>query len=112
VVEASTYDPISGRRHAPKVSRGFPDLVGNNESGQVLWIELKAKDRCCTLSEVQRTFLTSKIEQGCFAVVVDSVERIGRYYRTFQSKKTYHEKRLFLLDCLPKKRVKKDDPLF
>ena len=111
VIESSSYDPISRRKTLSKAQAGFPDLVGNTNEGLSLYIELKAKDRRSTLREDQRSFLTMKIHQGCFAVVVDSRARLEQYWKGYHSLKTSQEKKAYLLDCLPKKRKNKVDNL-
>lgn len=103
VVEASSYDPLLGRKGMAKAQAGLSDVIGNTPTGLSCWIELKAKDRRSTLSELQRRFLEQKIEQNCFAVVVDTVDRLNQYWRGFCTLKTPTEKQKYLTDCLPKK---------
>lgn len=102
VVEASVYDRVTGQRGEAKAEAGFPDVTGNTPTGLSCYIELKAKDRRSTVSELQRRFLTLKIEQNCFAVVVDSADRLAQYWKGFASLKTEVERRAYLKDCLPK----------
>ena len=84
IVEAkAVFSQAVGRYLSGQVESGFPDLVGNNNNGQVLWVELKAKDRRSTITPLQYLFLKTKIEQGCFAVVVDSADRLHEYYYTW-----------------------------
>lgn len=88
VVESkAVFSQAAGRYLSGQVESGFPDIVGNNMSGQVMWIELKAKGKRSTLSPVQYLFLTEKIKQGCFAVVVDSADLLHEYYYTWKSSK-------------------------
>lgn len=103
VIEASSYDPILRRKGSAKAQSGMSDLIGNTPSGLSCYIELKAKDRRSTLSEQQRHFLMQKIDQNCFAVVVDSVDKVSQYWKGFCSLKTPLERRNYLHDCLPKK---------
>lgn len=112
VIESSSYDPRLGRRGIQKAQSGFSDLVGNTSEGLTLYIELKAKDRRSNLSELQRQFLESKIDQSCFAVVVDSRARLEQYWKGFWSLKNPSEKVIYLKNCLPKKKNAKDQPLF
>lgn len=114
IVEASSWDPVVQRRTLSRAERGFSDLVGNTESGHAVYIELKAKDRRSKLSEIQRIFLTRKINQGCFAVVVDSRERLEEYWSHYWSLESLADRARYLIDSLPKQRAKSrdDDHLF
>ena len=116
VIEASTYNSRTGTFGDAKVQAGFSDLVGNTSHGLACYIELKAKDRRSNLSDSQREFLIEKVEQGCFAVVVDSRDRVERYWKQFCSLKNLDERKSFLMECLPKKRTsrknERDAPLF
>ena len=104
VIEASSYDPILKRSTVSKAQVGMSDLIGNNQHGLAMFIELKAKDRRSALSEHQRSFLIEKINQNCFAVVVDSREKLDHYYSEFSQLNDHADKRKYLLSCLPKKR--------
>lgn len=110
VIEASSWDPRLGRKGSAKAQTGFPDLVGNSSDGLSLYVELKAKDRRSTLSEVQRLFLTRKIEQGCFAVCVDSPLKLDQYLRKFLSLANTDLRRSYLIDCLPKRMSSRKPP--
>lgn len=112
VVEASSYDPILRKKGSSKTTAGFSDLVGNDTDGLALFIELKAKDRRSTLSQLQRIFLIKKIKLNCFAVVVDSHEKLAQYYSGFKALKTKELRQAYLLDCLPKPRQKKPKDTF
>lgn len=59
---------------------GFPDLVGNTQSGVAVYIELKAKGKISTLRDKQYLFLKNKIQQNCFACAVDSDEMLHDIY--------------------------------
>lgn len=112
VVEASRYNASLGQKGDAKVEAGFSDLVGNTQQGLACYIELKAKGRRSTLSYSQREFLVKKIEQSCFAVVVDSVQKLQQYWKSFCSLKTPEERKNHLLSSLPQKvpqRGKKKD---
>ena len=113
VIEASTYNGRTGTFGDSKVQKGFSDIVGNTEQGLACYIELKAKDRRSNLSEAQREFLEQKIDQNCFAVVVDSRARLEQYWKGFWSLKNVEDRKTYLRDCLPKKRKGvNEDPLF
>jgi len=87
VIESkATYSKAAQRylksRSAPE---GISDLVGNNENGLAVYVELKAKGRTNTLRPNQKAFLIRKIEKGCFACVVDSPELLTSIYLKFLS---------------------------
>lgn len=84
-------------RHIPD---GFSDLVGNTENGLAVFIELKAKGKLKTLRQNQRAFLTRKIENGCFACVVDNAESLCNIYLKFISLPVV-ERPNYLLSTLP-----------
>jgi hypothetical protein len=91
---------------------GFPDLVGNDSNGRVLYVELKAFGRRANLSELQYEFLKNKISQGCFAVCVDSSEILNDFYYSWSNSKN---PQAYLLSVLPvpscvSKREKDADP--
>ena len=80
VVESkATFSRRANRYLRGNAPRGMPDLVGNDYLGRSAWIELKAPGRLSTLRLDQYQFLMKKIQQGCFAVVVDSVKRLEEY---------------------------------
>jgi hypothetical protein len=103
VVESkAVYSASAGRYLRGQAEAGLPDLIGNIE-GLSAWIELKAKGRRGTLKEHQREFLVRKIEQGCFAVCIDSVDQLASVLAAFLSTPSSDRVRL-LLDHLPIKR--------
>lgn len=107
VVDSSAgFDQSLGRRQSYAAPTGFPDLVGNDQHGLCYYIELKARQRRASLRDHQRHFLYKKIYQNCFAVCVDSAERLDQYHRQYSKLKTPQEKVTYLVDCLPKKRPK------
>lgn len=103
VVEAKAVFSEKAQRYLRgQAEAGLPDLIGNHGSLSV-WIELKAKGRRSTLKEHQREFLVAKIEQGCFACCVDSVEMLESLLVSFLSTGT-SDRQLLLLNALPAKR--------
>lgn len=113
IIDASSYDPLLKRTSVSKAQAGFPDLCGNTESGLSVWIELKAKDKRNTTSVNQRMFLEKKIAQNCFAVVVDSSERLQEYWDNYCNIEDDQARKIYLIDSLPKFREAKDnDSLF
>jgi len=107
VIESSSYDPRLGTIGTQKAESGFSDLVGNTDGGFAIYIELKAKDRRSTLRLDQRIFLENKIDQGCFAVVTDSVEHLAHTWTEYKSLDR-GERKHYLLGCLPRQISKKD----
>jgi hypothetical protein len=99
VVESkAVYSHAAGRYTHGQAESGYSDLSGNNANGHSLWVELKAKGRRSNLSAEQYWFLKSKIEQGCFAVVVDSAEILNEFYYKWAGSKN---KESYLISILP-----------
>ena len=89
---AQTYKKNRG------LSSGTPDVIGNDDQGRAVYIELKASGGYCSLEQVQ--FLRRKIDSGAFACVVrSSLELEETYSEWIQSL----DKRTYLLSKLPKK---------
>ena len=83
---------------------GCSDLVGNDNNGLAVYVELKdpKKDKVCRLSQHQ--FLSRKIESNAFACVVSSAKRLEEIYSTWLSLRGDMEKaRSYLKDQLPTK---------
>lgn len=117
VIEAkAVYNRKLDRYVAQTVSPGFVDIAGNDKTGLGTFIELKAPGRRSTLRENQREFLLQKIETGCFAVCIDSVNLLESQYLRFtelRQKQQFEFSKDFLRAALPKKKDEKDDgPLF
>lgn len=112
VIEAkAVFSASAGRYLSGQCESGMPDLIGNNNSGQSLYIELKAKGRRSNLSLDQYQFLKNKIDQNCFAVVVDSAHCLNEFYYTWLNSKN---KSGFLSSVLPVpsqiKKMEQNDP--
>lgn len=104
VVESSRFDPLLGQMGSAKAQAGMSDLIGNTPNGLACFVELKAKGRRSALSEQQRHFLKQKIEQNCFAVVVDSAESIARQWSEFCSCSSQTKRQEYLMHSLPKEK--------
>jgi len=104
VVEASGYDPTFRSMGLSRVQSGFPDLVGNTPDGLACYIELKSKDRRARVTEGQKMFLEMKIEQNCFAVVVDAVDKLDRYWLEFSVIQDLEQRRRYLRSIMPTRR--------
>jgi len=83
VIESkAVYSHKAGRYLRGQAEPGYSDLSGNH--GHIaVYIELKARGRRSTLSDVQRDFLLKKIKQGCFAGCVDSPEMFESLWETW-----------------------------
>jgi hypothetical protein len=117
VVESkATFNQQQQRFISSSVKSGFADIVGNHYTGIAVFIELKAPGRRSTLRDNQREFLLSKIETGCFAVCIDSVELLEAQWNRFRElidRKQYIFAQDFLKLALPyKKQYVDDEPLF
>ncbi len=88
-------------RKSKSAPEGFPDLVGNDEHGRAFYIELKAKGKLSTLSPLQRKFLEEKIQQNCFAAVVDSSSLFEKIYLDWLASEKDSD---ILMEYLPKKK--------
>ena len=104
VIDSSNWNGRTGAGGQQKAETGFPDLVGNNDSGLCLFVELKALGRCHNLSPAQKRFLEKKIDQNCFAAVADSSQRLQRVWQGFCDLKSPELRQQFLRDQLPQKR--------
>ena len=109
VVESqNVYSQASGKYTQAQTKSGTPDLIGNSRTGLSVWIEAKAPGRLSTLRENQREFLVRKIRSNCFAVVVDSVDRLNTLYFNFLKFNNRKQAQEYLLFQLPK--LKKESP--
>lgn len=107
----ATYSLSSQTYRSSTVKPGFSDLVGCDNNGIFLAIELKAKGKLSTLKPHQRQFLEEKIKRGAFAVCVDSVDLLKTLYRNWNLV-TGEPAKLYLLHSLPPKKESSLDPLF
>ncbi len=84
------------------MNNGTPDMIGCDQLGRFVAIELKApgKENVCSLD--QYNFLKRKIESNGFAVVVSCEKKLKEYYETW-SNLNPSEGREYLLSLLPKK---------
>lgn len=84
VVESkAVYSKNAGRYLNSQTIPGFSDIAGACPNGLGCFIELKAPGRRSTLRSGQRAFLMDKINIGCFAVVVDSIEMLANIWNEF-----------------------------
>lgn len=111
VVEAKGVWNNQARRYLKgNTVSGFSDSAGCTPNGYGCFVEFKAKDRVATLKHHQRSFLIEKIERGCFACVVDDVERLQKHFQIwdlFISDGERAQAKAFLMSILPKQTTKK-----
>ena len=102
VIESkATFSQKANRYKKSKAApEGFPDLVGNDQNGNAVYIELKAEGKIKTLRPLQRLFLERKILMGCFAVVIDSPEFLTTSYLKYLSLKPF-DRITYLKSILP-----------
>lgn len=112
VVESkATFSQASQSYRSSSAMPGFSDIVGCDNHGVFLAIELKAKGRLSTLKEHQRKFLMEKISRGGFGACVDSVESLKTIYQKWNCI-TGEVAKQFLIDSLPKQKESQDTNLF
>lgn len=109
VIESkATYSQASQSYRSSSAMPGFSDIVGCDNNGMFLAIELKARGRLSTLKNHQRKFLVEKINRGGFAACVDSVDLLKSIYQKW-SILAGEPSKSFLLNCLPKEKLE-DSP--
>lgn len=122
----ATYNAQAGRYISQNMKAGTADCMGSMGDGIGVVVEFKAPGKLSTFASEknhrQQEFIKKKIDSGCFACVVDSVDRLKNYFYEWISYRASdamtdprgsHSKQ-YLHAMLPKrKRTKKDDdPLF
>jgi|CXWL01.1.fsa_nt_gi hypothetical protein len=113
VVEAkAVYSQSAGMYLRGPVEAGFADIVGCTNNGTACFIELKAIGKRSTLSKLQYNFLMSKINLGSFAVCVDSASYLNTVFDIWSSIVNVDARKQYLIDLLPDKSDKDDEPIF
>lgn len=84
-IEAKATLSSDGRYIHGQVEPGFSDAVGCTPNGIAVFAEYKAPRCRSSLKEHQREFLIDKIQKGCFAVCVDSVECLEKIWSAFKA---------------------------
>lgn len=116
----ATYDPVRRIYRQQAMKAGTCDCLGNTGDGHSVAIEFKAFGKLSTYANPdnykQQEFMEKKIQTGCFACVVDSVERLEMMYESWQHYKKLNPKSgcEYLMLQLPvrKKTSSKDDLSF
>jgi len=85
---------------------GTPDLVGCDNAGWSLFIEVKTPQRKNKVSQDQRDFLFRAIHRGAFALVAYSVPQLKSVYAECKHLSD-QERKLYLLSLLPKAKISK-----
>lgn len=112
----AVWNVDAGRYVNGQAESSFPDMVGNDIYGNVLYIEAKAPGKRSTLSLGQYKFLKRKIEMNCFAVCIDSIDSFKELYKKWLKSSRECKKQL-LLNELPLSKKNKailndNEPLF
>ena len=108
---SASYSLAAGRYISQShAAPGLPDIIGNDNKGHAVYIELKAKGKRSTLKPHQRQFLVNKIKTMCFAICADSIQMINDHYDQWLWT-LEDECESFLLSLLPPERVQKDDDI-
>lgn len=82
VVESrAVFNPKIGRYLSSQAVPGFPDIVGCDQYGRSVWIEVKAPGKRSTVKPHQLDFLKGKIANNCFAVCIDSIQDLSTWYK-------------------------------
>jgi hypothetical protein len=101
VVESKAVFSTAANRYVRgQAVQGFSDIVGCDNAGRAVFIELKAAGRRNTLRPAQFVFLEEKIKHGAFAVCTDSVDFLSMAYDHW-IKVSDENKKTFLLSLLP-----------
>lgn len=101
----ATFSKAAQRyKKSKSAAKGTPDLIGSNDLGIGLYVELKApgKEDECYLE--QKNFLIKVINSNCFGAVVSSYQQMDQMYSTWKSLQASQgrkEATLFLLKHLP-----------
>jgi hypothetical protein len=83
----NTYNPFRKKWVSSATRSGTADSVGNTDQGLSAYVEFKAPGKLKTFNRPknirQREFIHEKINTFCFAVVVDSAERLAMIYEEY-----------------------------
>lgn len=106
VIESkAVFSQKAGRYLRGQTVKGMSDLVGCDSIGRGVFIELKAKGKRTNVSLEQIAFLSKKITNHAFAVVVDSADCLSHYYSKYCElikKSDFNGARDYLRSILPK----------
>lgn len=91
-----------GYRSSNLIKAGTSDLVGCDNQGHAVFVELKKPNHHDVCSLGQRQFLERKINCGAFGCVVSSAKQLSEIYSQWKSLPEL-ERKEFLLSLLPRK---------
>lgn len=99
----ATYSVASGgyKRNQGLVV-GCPDLIGCDDKGHFVALELKADGKATVCSFEQHQFLKRKIEHGAFGIVTSCPEFLKSTYQTWLGLSP-SERKSYLIGLLPTK---------
>jgi len=81
IVESKgVWSAEAGQYAHGKTRAGFSDLVGNDDRGRAVYIEVKAPGKRQNLSSGQHFFLVEKIKTNAFAIACDSIAYFDDVY--------------------------------
>jgi len=103
VESKAVYSAAAGRYLRGQAVPGFTDLVGNTDTGQAVFIEVKARGKRATIKPHQTEFIRDKIRTGCFAMCADTADYLGNNWVVYSALSTELGKK-YLSDLLPKSR--------
>lgn len=95
VFDAKMIKTTAGMQKNTGIQTGTPDLLGYDQDGRFIAIELKAPGKRNSTTLDQYLFLVRAIESGCFACVCDDVQELEIMYHQFKLR------RINLLEMLP-----------
>ena len=91
-----------GYRQSNLIKPGTCDLIGCDNQGHSVFVELKKPNHHDVCSLGQRQFLERKINYGAFGCVVSSAKQLSEVYSQWKSQSVL-ERKEFLLSLLPRK---------
>jgi hypothetical protein len=92
---------INGVWRTSGLNVGTPDLIGVDNEGYFMAVEVKAKGKRSTLRREQREFLTKTIMCGGLGICADSVEYFQEVYEEWKKLDSVNERRILLMSKLP-----------
>ena len=107
----ATFSEAAGRYISQAMKAGSADCMGHLPDGVGAIVEFKAPGRLSSYAAEknyrQQQFINDKIDAGCFACVVDSVERLSTIYNEWVfrrgAKNSLIDSKTYLKSQLPKR---------
>lgn len=101
VESKSVWSQSAGRYLNSQTVLGCSDILGIDQNGSFVAVEVKAPGRRSTLRAAQRIFLDKIISRNGFAVCSDSLEHLEKTYQAWLNLDSHSQKDLLKKD-LPK----------